>query len=104
LELLFKVLSQFNTLTLVEAMRTIYSPNLILISSSNIKMVVDILEAEEVALTLVINKKYKKKNNISSLPLVFSSNSRSKILLILQAPPSQGCNNLSSLKTSDNLF
>jgi len=58
----FKVLSQSNTSTLVEAMRTIYG------SDSDVKMAVDVLEAEIVTFTLVTNKKCKQKNKASSLP------------------------------------
>ena len=45
-------------------------------------MAVDILEAEEVAFTLVSNKKYKEKRKVSSLSSISFSNSRSKTLLI----------------------
>ena len=41
----FKVSPQSNTLTLVEAMRTVYSPNLIPTPSLNIEIVVDICQA-----------------------------------------------------------
>ena len=47
-------------------------------------MAVDILEAEEVTFTLVSNKKHKRKNNVSFLPSIFFSDSRSKLLFILQ--------------------
>ena len=75
----FKILSQSNTLTLVKAMRTIDSSNLILMSSPNIKMAINL---QEVTFTLVTNKKYKRKSKASSLLFIFFSDSRSKILLL----------------------
>ena len=53
----FKVLPQTNSLTLVEAMRTVYGPNPISTLFSDVEMDVDIPEAEEAAFTLVTNKK-----------------------------------------------
>ena len=53
----FKVSPQSDAPTLVEAIRTIYSPNPIPIFSSDIGMAVDIPEVEEVAFTLVSNNK-----------------------------------------------
>ena len=67
----------------MKAMKTIYSSDLVLISSSNIEMAVNALEAEEVTFTLVTNKKYKRKSKVSSLSSISWSDSRSKILLIL---------------------
>jgi len=52
----YKVLSQSNFLTLVKAMRSIYSSDLVSIPFSNIKIAVNILETEEVTFTLVTNK------------------------------------------------
>ena len=75
----FKILSQSNTLTLVKAMRTIDSSNLILMSSPNIKMAINL---QEVTFTLVTNKKYKRKSKASSLLFIFFSDFRSKILLL----------------------
>ena len=75
----FKILSLFNTLTLVKAMRTIYSSDLIPMPSPNIKIAINL---QEVTFTLVTNKKYKRKSKASSLPFMFFSNSRSKILLL----------------------
>ena len=76
---------QLDTPTLIEAKRTIYSPDFVLKSSSNIKIAVNIPEIEEVTFTLVSNKKHKEKNKASSLSSMSSSNSRSKTLLISQA-------------------
>ena len=67
-------------------------------------MTIDVPEAEEVAFTLVSNKKHKKKDKVSFLPFMSFSNSRSKTSLILWALSFQSCDNLSSLKTSFNLF
>jgi len=80
----FKVSSQSNAPTLVEAMRTVYGFNPTPISPPNVEMVVDIPEVEEVTFTLVTNKKSKEKAKVSSLP---STNSRNKILLVSRAPP-----------------
>ena len=55
------VLPQFDDSTLVEAIRTIYSPNLVPTSSFDVEIAGDSPEAEEVAFTLVINKKCKRK-------------------------------------------
>jgi len=57
----FEVSSQPNVFTIVEA---IYGPDLILTPSPDIEMTVDTLEAEEVAFTLVTNKKYKRKDKL----------------------------------------
>jgi len=54
----FEISLQFDILTLVEAIRTIYISDLILVSSSNVKIAINVLEAKEVAFTLVIHKKY----------------------------------------------
>ena len=67
----------------MEAIKTTYSPNLVPISSPDIKIAVDIPETEEIAFTLVTHKKHKEKGTVSSLPSIFFFNSRSKILLIL---------------------
>ena len=64
-------------------MRTIYNSNTILIPFSNIEMAVNILEAEEIAFTLVTNKKSKGKTKVSSFP---SNDFRNKILLVSRAP------------------
>lgn len=63
-------------------MRTIYGSDLILMSSSNVKIAVDILEAE-VAFALVTKKKCKRKSKAFSLFISFSD-FRSKILFISQ--------------------
>ena len=81
----FKISSQSNTSTLVEAIRTVYGPNPILTSSPNVEMAVDVLEAEKVILTLITtNKKHKEKNKAPFFLSVFSTISRSKISLVLQ--------------------
>ena len=59
-----------NAPILVKAIRNIYSPDLILTSSSNIKITIDILEAEEVTFTLVFNKKHKRKSKVF-FPLLY---------------------------------
>ena len=56
----FEVSPQPNFFTIIE---DIYGPDLILTPSPNIEMAVDIPEAEEVAFTLVTNKKCKRKDN-----------------------------------------
>ena len=66
-------------------MRTVYGPNPILSPSPDVEMDVDAPEAEEVAFTLVTNKKRGKgKAKAFSPP---STNSRNKILLVSRAPP-----------------
>ena len=78
----FKVSSQTNTLTLVEAMRTVYGPNPTPAPSSDVEIVVNIPEVEEVAFTLVTNKKGKERAKAPSPP---PTNSRSKISLVSRA-------------------
>lgn len=51
---------------------------------SDVKITVNVPEAEEVAFTLVTNKKYKGKIKVPSLSFISFFNSRSKTLLILQ--------------------
>jgi len=53
----FKISSQSNVFTLIEVIRTVYSPNSILTLSPDIKIVVNVLEIEEVTFTLATNKK-----------------------------------------------
>ena len=66
-------------------MRTVYGPNPISTSSPDVEMDVDAPEAEEVAFTLVTNKKGGKgKAKVSSPP---PTNSRNKIPLVSRAPP-----------------
>ena len=81
----FKISPQLDTPTLVEAIRAIYGPNPVPMLFPNVKMVVDVLEAEEVIFTLVINKKHKRKSKASPLSFVLFSDFRSKTLLILRA-------------------
>ena len=59
-------------------MRTIYSLDLILISSPNVEITINVPEAKEVAFTLITNKKHKRKNKA----FMSSSDYRSKILFI----------------------
>ena len=83
----FKISPQTNAPTLVEAMRTVYGPNPISTPSPDIEMDVDTSEAEEVAFTLVTNKKGGKgKAKASSPP---PTNSRNKIPLVSRAPSCQ---------------
>ena len=79
---LFKISSQSDASTLIEAMWTVYGSNPIPTSFPNIEMAVDIPEAKEVAFILVTNKKSKRKTNVSSLPCTVS---RSMILLVSRA-------------------
>ena len=80
----FKVSPQTNAPTLVEAMRTVYGPNPVSTLSPDVEMDVDAPEAEEVAFTLVTNKKGGKRKAKVSSP---STNSRNKIPLVSRAPP-----------------
>ena len=64
-------------------MRTVYSPNPIPTPSLDVEMDIDAPEVEEVAFTLVTNKKGKRKAKVSSPS---PTNSRNKILLVLRAP------------------
>ena len=81
----FKVSPQTNAPTLVEAMRTVYGPNHISTSSSDMEMYIDVPEAEEAAFTLVTNKKRDKGKAKASSPS--PTNSKNKILLVSRAPP-----------------
>ena len=60
----FKILPQPDTPTIVEAMKTVYGPVLIPTPSPDIEMAVDAPEMEEVAFTLITNKKYKDKGKV----------------------------------------
>lgn len=73
-----KISPQSDTPTLVKVMRTIYSLDLILISSPNVEITINVPEAKEVAFTLITNKKHKRKNKF----FMSSSDYRSKILFI----------------------
>ena len=79
----FKISSQSDASTLVEAMRTVYGPNAIPTQFPDVKMAVDVPETKEIAFTLVTNKKSKRKAKAFSL---LSTDSRNKILLISRAP------------------
>ena len=65
-------------------MRTVYSPNPSPIPSPDDEIEIDVPEVEEVAFTLVTNKKGKEKTKASSPP---ATNSRNKIPLVSRAPP-----------------
>jgi len=67
----------------VEAIRTIYGPDLVPILFPNIEIASNVPEAKEVAFTLVFNKKHKKKGKATSFPSMSYFDSKSKILLIL---------------------
>jgi len=79
----FKISPQSDASTLVEAMRTVYGPNSIPTQFPDVKMAVDVPETEEIAFTLVTDKKSKRKAKAFSL---LSTDSRNKILLISRAP------------------
>ena len=74
-----KISPQPDAPTLVEAMRTVYSPVPVPTPSPDVEMAIDTPEAEEVTFTLVTNKKRK--------VLSPSSNSRSKTSLVSRASP-----------------
>ena len=80
----FKVFPQTNAPTLVEAIRTVYGPNPIPTPFPDVKMEINVPEVEEVAFTLVTNKKGKRKAKTSSPP---PTNSRNKIPLVSRTPP-----------------
>ena len=65
-------------------MRTVYGPNSIPTPSSDVEMDIDAPEVEEVAFTLITDKKGKRKAKVSSPS---PTNSRNKILLVSRAPP-----------------
>ena len=70
--LTFKVSSQSDASTLVKVIRIIYGSNLILTPFPDIEIAVNILKVEEVAFTLVINKKHKRKSiAFSFFPYLF---------------------------------
>ena len=68
-------------------MRTVYGSVPVPTPSPDVEMAVDTPEAEEVAFTLVTNKKHKGKGKIPSLLSRTLSNSRSKTSLVSRAPP-----------------
>ena len=72
----------------MEAMRTVYGPIPVLTPSPDVEMAIDVPEVEEVTFTLITNQKRKRKGKAPFLPSLSSSGSRSKTLLISQAPPS----------------
>ena len=83
----FKISSQLDAPTLVEAMRTVYGPVSVPTPTPDVEMAVDAPKAEEVAFTLVTNQKHKSKSKIPSLPSGTPSDSRSKTSLISRALP-----------------
>jgi len=64
----FEISSQSNTSTLIEVMKTIYSPNPILILSPDVEIIIDVPETKEVTFTLVTSKKSKKKGQSVFFP------------------------------------
>jgi len=68
-------------------MRTVYGPVPVPTPSPDVEMAVDALEAEEVAFTLVTNKKHKDKGKVPSPLSGTSPDSRSKTSLVSRAPP-----------------
>jgi len=82
----FKILSQSDAPTLVEAMRTVYSPVPVPTPSSDIEMAVNVPEIEEVTFTLVTNQKRKGKGKVPSPFSKTPSNFRSKTSLVSRAP------------------
>ena len=81
----FKISPQPDAPTLMEAMRTVYSSVPIPTPSPDVEMAIDAPEAEEVAFTLVTNKKHKSKGKVPSPLSRTPSNSRSKISLVSRA-------------------
>jgi len=71
----------------VEAMKTIYGPDLIPTSSFDVEMAGNSPEAEDIAFTLVINKKCKEKGKVFSFSSMSSFDSKSRTSLILWALP-----------------
>jgi len=70
----------------MEAMRTIYGPDLIPTSSFDVEMAGDSPKAEDIAFTLVINKNCKK-GKVFSFSSMSSFDSKSGTSLILWALP-----------------
>jgi len=83
----------------VKAMRTIYSLDLVSISYPDIRIAVDVPEAE-VTFTLVTNKKHKGKGKASFFSFISPSDFRSKTAYFIGSSSFYSCNNLSSLQTS----
>ena len=82
-----KISPQPDAPTLVEAMRTIYGPIPVPTPSPDVEMAVDAPEAEEVAFTLVTNKKRKGKGKVPSSLFGTPPDSRSKTSLVSRALP-----------------
>jgi len=83
----FKISPQPNAPTLVEAIRTVYGLVPVPTPSPDVEMAVDAPETEEVAFTLVTNKKRKGKGKIPSPLSETPLDSRSKTSLVSRAPP-----------------
>ena len=83
----FMISPQPDALTFVEAIRTVYGPVPVLTPSPDVEIAVDIPEAEEVAFTLVTNKKYKSKNKVPSPLSRTSPDFKSKTSLVSRASP-----------------
>ena len=85
----FKVSSQPNSPSLVEAMRTLYGPNLLQELSPDTKMAVDQPAVEEAPFTTVTNKKSKGKGKVlpSTNLSAPSQNVPTPALVVSRAPP-----------------
>jgi len=85
----FKVLPQPNSLSLVEAMRTLYGPNLPQEPSPDTEMAVDQPAVEEAPFTTVTNKKSKDKGKVllSTNPSAPSQNVPTPAPVVSRAPP-----------------
>ena len=67
--------------------RGLYGPIPVPTPSPDIEMAVDVPEVKEIAFTLITNQKHKGKGKVSSSLSGTLPDSRSKILLVLRAPP-----------------
>jgi len=64
----------------VEAMRSIYGSDLVLMPAPDVEMAVDTPETGEVAFTLITNKKYKRKSKASFLSFMFFSKNNTSLI------------------------
>jgi len=85
----FKVLPQSDSPSLVEAIRTLYGPNLPQKPSSDIKMSVDQPAVKGAPFTTVTNKKHKGKGKVpsSTNPPAPSQNMPTSASVVLRVPP-----------------
>ena len=85
----FKISPQPNSPSLVEAMRTLYGPNVLQEPSLNTEMAVDQLAVEEASFTTVTNKKSKGKGKVlpSTNPSALSQNVPTPAPVVSRAPP-----------------